>query len=134
MDLSRKSIAGYYHKMQVETASEKKQLVLLHEKVVTNIDRALNHDTAFAQKRLKLNKAQNILSQLQIALKTDSIPDTVPENDEEISEEDSLINSLFHLYEYLYNKLDSQDSADWEDGLEIAQTLLSTFTELLNRK
>lgn len=120
--------------MQVETASEKKQLVLLHEKVVSNIHRALTVDTAPAQQRLKLNKAQNILSQLQIALKTDEIPTALPSEEEEISPEDELINSLFHLYEYLYNKLESSDSQEWQDGLEIAQTLCDTFKELLYRK
>ncbi len=134
VNLSRKSITNYYNKMQVETSSEKKQLVLLHEKIATQIDRALNNDTQFAQKRLKLNKAQNILSQLQIALKTDDMLDTIPETDEEIDPEDGLINSLFHLYEYLYSKLESQNSEDWSDGLEIAQSLCETFRELLNRK
>lgn len=134
MEFNRKSIANYYNKMQVETASDQKQLVLLHEKVVSNIDRALHNDTEFAHQRLKLNKAQNILSQLQIALKTEHIPEVLPEDEEEIPPQDSMINSLFHLYEYLYNKLESQDTTDWEDGLEIARTLCETFKELLNRK
>lgn len=120
--------------MQIETASRRKQLVLLHEKITSQIDRALNSETEFPEKRHRLNKAQNILSQLQIALKTEEIPQELPTEDEPISQEEDMIQTLFHLYEYLYNKLESNLQNDWADGLEIAQTLSETFKELLTRK
>lgn len=120
--------------MQIETASRKKQLVLLHEKITLHIDRALNAETDFTQKRTRLDKAQNILSQLQIALKTEEIPEELPTEDDPGNPEDDMIQTLFHLYEYLYNKLESPLQQDWKDGLEIAQTLSETFKELLKRK
>lgn len=120
--------------MQIETASRRKQLVLLHEKVALHIDRALNTETEFTRKRTRLDKAQNILSQLQIALKTEEIPQELPSEEETGNPEDDMIQTLFHLYEYLYNKLESNQQSDWSDGLEIAKTLSETFTELLKRK
>ncbi len=114
----QKTIASYYGKMQIETASSNKQIVMMHEKVCSNIKDAIVGDKAKSSERI-IN-AQNILSQLQVALKQER-------NDETVA-------GLFHLYDYAYVRLESSSFAEWRDALNIMRTISNTFRELIRRK
>ncbi|ERP31969.1 flagellar protein FliS [Chitinivibrio alkaliphilus] len=119
MKRTKKQIAEYYRNMTIETASKRKQLVLLHEKLGKLIRRAVRAEKKGRILRLELTQGQNIISQLQIALREDA---------REAAE------SLFLLYDYIYTKLESQSPDDWHQALEITDTLTETFQELLKRK
>ncbi len=117
MHVNKKNIAAYYHKMQVETASNRKQIAMMHQKTVLLVRDAIIGDKK--ARREKLDKAQNILSQLQAALKLDS--------------DDEVIESLFLLYDYVYVQLEKDDVAGWRDALKVISVLSDTFNELLKR-
>ncbi|MGM0462552.1 MAG: flagellar protein FliS [Fibrobacterota bacterium] len=119
MKQTRKEIAEYYRRITIETASSWKQIVLLHEKLAKLIAEALRGAEKGHILRLKLNQGQNIISQLQIALK---------------EETDDAAQSLFLLYDYIYTKLESSKPEDWQAALEIVEPLRETFEELLKRK
>ena len=118
MNLNRQAIASYYKQMQIDTASSKKQLVMLHEKLFT-----LTRDAIILGqegRRERLNKAQNIIVQLQLALKLDK--------------DDELTHSLFLLYDYAYVCLDGDDIVKYRDALKVIEILKDTFSELFKRK
>ncbi len=84
MQLKQPNIANHYAKMQIETASRQKQLTMLHEKCVQFILSAMM--VSGIEKRVFLDRAQNILVQFQAALRM----------------EDSVSQSLFYVYAYAY--------------------------------
>lgn len=118
MNISRKNIANYYKQMQVNTASSDKQIVMLHEKLFTLCRDAIIQGEK--GRRERLDKAQNIIVQLQIALKLD--------REEEVS------NSLFLLYDYIYVRLEGSDLSKYREALKVIEVLRNTFSELIKRK
>jgi len=119
MHINRKNIAKYYQKMQVDTASNQKQIVMLHDKLFTLVRDSIIHGKE--KRRERLDKAQNILVQLQIALKANQ-------------SEDEVIQSLFLLYDYVYVRLDKDDIAGHREGLKVIEIIRETFTEQYKRK
>ncbi len=113
MKLKQPEVANHYTVMQIDTASRQKKLVLLHEKCAWFIIKAMT-ETGF-DKRTYLNKAQNILAQLQAAI---CINDNVSE-------------SLFYLYDYVYVLLERNDDEDNNKALDVISVLRDTFKELL---
>lgn len=118
MNLNRQNIANYYKKMQIDTASNQKQLVMLHEKLFVLVRNSIIEGTE--GRRERLDKAQNILVQLQIALKLDR--------------DDDLTHSLFLLYDYIYVRLDKDDIVGHRESLKVIEVLRDTFSELFKRK
>ena len=118
MQINRESIAKYYKTMQIETASDHKQLVMLHDKLFTLTRNAiiLGKDG----RRERLDKAQNIIAQLQIALK--------------LNREDELTHSVFLLYDYIYVNLEGSDVTKYREALKVIEVLKDSFSELLKRK
>ncbi|MGM0443880.1 MAG: flagellar protein FliS [Fibrobacterota bacterium] len=119
MRKNSRDIARYYRDMNIMTASEWKQIVLLHSRLGELI-REVRSQTQTVSRRMKLNQGQNILAQLETALRTE--------------EENELIHRLFLLYDYLYTRLERAEDQDLADAQEITQTLTETFEELLKRK
>ena len=105
--------ALHYTKMKVETAPRRRIIYLLHEKCVYEVQKALRFPDV---RRRHLDRAQNILSQLQLSLVVD---DTVSE-------------SIFYLYDYCYSRLEVGAAADMMDALAILRPLKDTFFALLS--
>ena len=107
-------VANYYSKMQIETASKRKAIFLLHERCMSFLLKAQKLPD---KKSYYCVKAQNILSQLQTAIKLT----------------DSTSRGIFHLYDYCYVSIDHGDPADLENALQIITTFTRTFRRLLRR-
>ena len=108
-------VAEYYTKVQIETASKKKAVCMLHERCMFFILRA---QTAPAdKKKFYCAKAQNILSQLQSSLHIT----------------DSISQGIFYLYDYCYVILGRGKDGDLVNALEIINILNSAFRSLLRR-
>jgi flagellin-specific chaperone FliS len=101
--------------MQIVTASRNKQITMLHEKCVALIYKGILCTPD--QKRHYLDQAQNILAQLQSALRI----------------EDSVSQGLFYLYDYAYVLCESGITHDCHKALAIIRILRDTFRELLRR-
>ncbi len=114
--MNRENIAKHYKKMQIDTASSKTQIAMMHDKLYALVKSAIigGEDG----RREKLDRAQNILSQFQVSLKN----------------EDDLSESLFLVYDYVYVQLEKNDIAGWRDALKVIETIKDTFNELLKRK
>ncbi|MBD3391560.1 MAG: hypothetical protein GF418_05910 [Chitinivibrionales bacterium] len=106
--------ARHYAEFQVQTASHPKRICMLHVRLVELVMLAGEGESE-ARKRILLDKAQNILSQLQGALRV----------------EDAISQSLFYLYDYCYVLLQRGEDVDLKNVLEIVVTLRKTFDELL---
>jgi len=117
MNFKREKIVQYYQQIQVETASRKKQILMLHDRLYT-----LVRDAIFLQtgaQRDRLNKAQNIIAQLQTALKLDP--------------EDEVSHSLFLLYDYIYAQLETSDVLKYRAAIRVIQVIRDTFEEQYKR-
>ncbi len=115
MKLKQPEVANYYTIMQIDTASREKKLTMLHEKCTWFIHKAIS-ETGF-DRRGYLNRAQNILAQLQAALRI----------------EDSVSEGLFYLYDYAYVLLERNDEEGFNKALNVMSVLQDTFKELLSR-
>lgn len=104
-----------YREFALQTAPHKRAIYLLHEKCVHLI--ALSR--SFEEKRReRLNRAQNILSQLQSILHAD----------------DDVSLTLFLLYDYCYVLLnDPPQPVNMTNALALMTTLKNTFRQLLER-
>jgi flagellar biosynthetic protein FliS len=116
MNENHKKVAKHYKDMQINTASSRTQIAMMHDKLFFLVREAIIGDTS--KRRENLDKAQNILSQFQTSLKNN----------------DDLTESLFLLYDYIYVKLDESDIAAWREALTVIETVKGTFNKLLNRK
>jgi flagellin-specific chaperone FliS len=109
---TQSELAEHYVKMQIDTAPRRRIVYLLHEKCVYDVQKALR----FADRRRELlDRAQNILSQLQRSLVVD----------------DTVSQSLYYLYDYCYVRLETGGVNDIMDVLGILRPLRDTFHTLL---
>ncbi len=108
-------VANHYTKMQIDTASRQKQLTMLHEKCTWFILKAISE--IGPERRSNLNRAQNILAQLQAALRVG----------------DDVSEGLFYIYDYAYVLLERDDEKDCNKALSVMSVLRDTFKELLLR-
>ncbi len=106
--------AKHYADFQVQTAAHPKRISMLHVRCVELVLMA-GEEGGGLKKRIVLDKAQNILSQLQAALRLG----------------DAVSQGLFYLYDYCYALLQRGDEADLRNVLEILVVLRKTFDELL---
>jgi flagellar biosynthetic protein FliS len=109
--------AGYYARLQVQTAGMPKKIVMLHSRCSELIAMAID-ETDSQKRRFLCNRAQNILAQLQSALMVD----------------DNVSQSLFYLYDYSYAVLERGEDSDLSNALSIVGHLRDTFEELLYRQ
>jgi Flagellin-specific chaperone FliS len=107
-------VAEYYTKIQIETASKKKAVYMLHERCIFFL---LKAQAVPDKKKFYCAKAQNILSQLQASLKIS----------------DSISQGIFYLYDYCYVILGRGNDSDLANALEIINILNSAFHSLLRR-
>jgi flagellar biosynthetic protein FliS len=107
-------VAEHYFLKQIETASKRKAICMLHERCMFFL---LKTHLMTKEKSLFLIKAQNILSQLQLSLWV----------------QDSVSQSLFYLYDYCYLCLERGNDQDISNSLEIIGILRDTFRKLLKR-
>jgi flagellin-specific chaperone FliS len=107
-------VARYYSKMQIETASKRKAIYLLHERCMSFLLKALKLPD---KKAYYCAKAQNILSQLQTALNVT----------------DSTSRGIFHLYDYCYVSIDHGSPLDLENAMHIMTTFTRAFRRLMRR-
>ncbi|MGD9200723.1 MAG: flagellar protein FliS [Chitinispirillia bacterium] len=114
MNLKPNDIAGHYTRMQIETASRPKQISMLHNRCVGLIKLATREKVS-TQKRILLDKAQNILVQFQSALRM----------------EDEISNGLFYLYDYSYLLLENGSEDSCGNAIDIMTELRETFNKLL---
>jgi flagellar biosynthetic protein FliS len=105
--------AAQYRRMQISTASREKAVCMLHEKCVQLLRQAL-HSHEMAQRRVLLNRAQDIVAQLQHALRTG----------------DQVGQSIFLLYDYCYCLCESTDDAQVQYALDIFEPLAETLLYL----
>lgn len=118
MNLNRENIAAYYRQMQVDTASRQKQIVMLHDRLFSLVRDAII--LGAEGRRERCDKAQNIVVQLQIALKLD--------------QDDEIAHSLFLLYDYIYVNLETDDLAKYREALKVIEVVRDTFAEQFRRK
>lgn len=111
---AQSDVAGYYAKVQIETASKKKAVYMLHERSIFFCVKA--RETP-GEKKFYCAKAQNILSQLQASLKIS----------------DSISQGIFYLYDYCYILLGRGNDIDISNAIEILNILNSAFYRLLRR-
>lgn len=109
-----KNVTAHYNKMQVETASKNKQIVLLHMRCVDLIRWA--RDRSAIERREYLRKAQNILAQLEAALR----------------DGDPVAQGLYYIYDYSYILLQRGNNDDCQKAEEVLSVLCDTFKEKLN--
>jgi len=105
-------VAGHYNKMGIETAPKRKIIYLLHEKCVHLLNRSI-YDTE--KRRYLLDRAQNIIVQLQSAL----------------IREDTVAESLYQLYDYAYARLENGGETDIANVQAIMRQLTDTYYVLL---
>ncbi len=115
MSSSTRTIAAKnYAKIQVETATVRRAICMLHEKCVQFLGAALDFP---GQRPVFLAKSQNILSQLQMSLRV----------------EDSVSEGLFLLYDYCYAALERGSDKDVTSAGNVMTTLRDTFRILARR-
>lgn len=113
---SPQEVAGYYKRLKVETAPLPKKVVMLHDRCV-ELMRMASHEGDEGRREL-LNNAQNIVSQLQSALRL----------------RDDIARGLFYLYDYCYAMLEGGSAPELSNALGIMTTLRDTFRELSKRR
>lgn len=116
MKLIESDVANHYSTMQISLASRQKQLCMLHDKCVEHILAASMQNGA--DKRARLDKAQNILAQFQAALRV----------------KDDISQSLFYLYDYSYVLLEEDNNENCRKALSVMRVLRDTFKALLLTK
>lgn len=104
-----------YSRIQVQTANHARAICMLHEKCEQLIRLAISSDDQ--KGRLQLDRAQNIIAQLERSL----------------SEGDQISRSLYLLYDYCYCSLESGIASDSRKALQVISSLRDTFT-ILNKK
>jgi flagellin-specific chaperone FliS len=104
-------VAQHYRRMQIQTASHAKSICMLHERCMHLIGRAGGRG---AERRPLLDKAQNILAQLQSSLRMD----------------DRTSQSLFLLYDYCYVLLERGEKEERDNAQEILTVLKNSFNRL----
>ena len=114
MKLDLPTVTSHYSKMQIETASQNKQIALLHIRMIDLIRWAKDLD--FVQRRENLRKAQNILAQLEAALKDDDV----------------VAQGLFYIYDYAYTLLIRGNNDDCDKAVELLDVISETFRNILN--
>lgn len=102
--------------MQLATAPKSRIICMLHARCVSLISAAIDRDGA--QRRKSLNHAQNILVELEHALKID----------------DEISQGLFYLYDYCYCLLENDDRSALISAVAIMTTLRDTFENLLKNR
>ena len=95
-----------YKSLQISTASQSKVIVMLHDRAVFLMSKSLLDRPP---DRLVLDKAQNILVQLQIALKM----------------EDEVSKGLNYIYVYCYDLLEVGSP----EGIEICKELITPIKD-----
>lgn len=113
MKVSIPDVVQHYKKIEIETASREKKLTVLHERCVDLIVASFVKPAEV--KRCQLNKAQNILSQLEAALRID----------------DEVSKSLYYIYDYAYVLLERGRSDDCKKAIEVMSVIRDTFRTLL---
>ena len=108
-------VAEYYFREQAETAPKSKAICMLHDRCMFFLLKTL---TVSREKQFFLIKAQNILAQLQLALRIS----------------DSVSRGLFYLYDYCYLCLERGDDQNINNSLEIIGILSETFRKLSKRR
>jgi flagellar biosynthetic protein FliS len=111
--VSPSQMSKIYSSMQISTSSNPANICMLHSKCTSFLKQALQQNQE--QKRLLLNKVQNIIAELQHALKI----------------EDDLSRSLFYIYDYCYGLLETTETKNIENTLSLMTVLRDTFEELL---
>ena len=106
-------LAHYYARVQVATANKAKLLCMLHEHCVRLVVQSLSSP---APLRPALNKAQNILAQLEHSLIVN----------------DQVSKGLFYLYDYCYCRLETSNEEEHRNAASILIPLRDTFEKLLN--
>jgi flagellin-specific chaperone FliS len=108
------AIADQYFRSQIDTASKRKAICMLHDRCMFFLLKTLSTSN---EKPVLLIKAQNILSQLQLSLLI----------------HDAVSQSLFYLYDYCYLCLERGEQQDIGNSLEIIGILRDTFKKLSKR-
>lgn len=98
--------------MQIHTASNPANICMLHTRCTYFLKQALIINQPHY--RLFLDKAQNIIAELEHALIV----------------EDNLSRSLFYIYDYCYILLENNDPEKIRNALFLITLLRDTFTEL----
>ncbi len=111
--VSPSQMSKIYSSMQISTSSNAANLCMLHTKCTYFLKQVLQQNPK--QKRLLLDKVQNILAELEHSLIVD----------------DNLSRSLFYIYDYCYSLLETTDTEKIENALSLLTVLRDTFDELL---
>lgn len=114
MSPTSQQAARHYAKCQVQTASHPKRICMLHARCVELITMAVEEESA-VKRRLLLDRAQNILSQLLAVLRVD----------------DAVSKGLLYLYDYCYVLLGRGEQPDCAQAQQIILVLRDTFQQLL---
>lgn len=109
-----KNVSDHYSRMQIETASKNKQIALLHIRCLDLICQARKFDAI--ERRQYLRNAQNILAQLEAALK----------------DNDPVAQGLFYIYDYSYMLLNRGNNDDCFKAEEVLSVICDTFKKKLN--
>lgn len=107
--------ADNYFRTQIETTSKSKAICMLHERCIFFLQKS---QSIANERSLFLKKVQNILTQLQLALKI----------------QDPISQSLFYLYDYCYLCCERGNEQDTSNTIEILRILHDTFRMLLKRQ
>ncbi len=113
MRFAEPEVAKHYILMQIETASRQKQLTMLHEKCVQLMHAAII--ASREDRRMILNRAQNILAQFQASLRV----------------EDAVSQGLFYIYDYAYILLEKGGINECRKAIQVMSVIRDTFRELL---
>ncbi len=112
--VSPTQMSKIYSNMQICTSSNPANICMLHTKCTYFLKQALQKQNP-QQKRLLLDKVQNIIAELEHSLIV----------------EDSLSQSLFYLYDYCYSLLENTNTEAIGNTLSLLLVLRDTFYELL---
>jgi len=114
--ITENAAAEQYAKVRIETAPHKTAIYILHEKCLHLVSKAFFYADA---RRANLDRAQNILVQLQSALAA--------------GRDDPVSQGLFFTYDYCYRLLERGDVADIRNARLLLERLCTTFRTLLTR-
>ena len=113
-NVTSSDVADYYFRTQIETASQGKAICMLHERCIFFL---LKTHFMTKEKPFYLAKVQNILTQLQLALRI----------------QDPISQSLFYLYDYCYLCLERGNEQDITNALDILGILHDAFRKLIRK-
>ena len=113
MSPSSAEAARHYAQLQIKTASHPKRICMLHARCA-ELTLVAEAEETMEKRRLVLDKAQNILAQLQAVLQVD----------------DTVSRSLFYLYDYCYVLLGRGEASDCAQARHIIVILRDTFEQL----